>query len=129
MRRTVPTDLDGRIARKGVSLFPKDGAIGTSVKESYSLKDDRGKYVWLQHRRGQEIDIALLPIDLPKETSIVPVNSINEARGPRDFPPYIHVGKEVFVLGFPSGVRNAGGGCQFGKGEHCKRTNDSGWRQ
>lgn len=105
----TPLDSMGALPEKVSVFFPKDGAIGTSVKESYSLKDDRGKYVWLQHRRGQEIDIALLPIDLPKETSIVPVNSINEARGPRDFPPYIHVGKEVFVLGFPSGVRNAGG--------------------
>lgn len=105
----TPLNTMGALPEKVSVFFPQDGAIGTPIKESYNLKDGRGDYAWLQHRLGQEIDIALLPIDLPKRISTVPINSINEARGLREFPPNIHVGKEVFVLGFPLGIRNAGG--------------------
>jgi hypothetical protein len=104
----APLNKMGALPEKVAVFFPLDGAIGTTIKESYSLIHKTGKNAWLQHRRGPAIDIALLPIDLPKGISTVPINSINEARGLKEFPPNIHVGQEVFVLGFPFGIRNAG---------------------
>ena len=104
----APLDSTGALPEKVTVFFPQDGAIGASIKESYCLKDRQGEYAWLQHSRGRDIDIALLPIDLPKGISTVPINSINEARGIKEFPPNIYVGQEVFVLGFPLGIRNAG---------------------
>jgi hypothetical protein len=93
-----------------ISVFiPQDGALAKTIKIEYSLKDEHGKYTWLQHDLGREVDIGLLPIDLPEGISNFPINSINEARGIKDFPENIHVGQEVFVLGFPLGMRNAGG--------------------
>ena len=89
--------------------FPKDGKIGCSKKIDFPLKNEEDRFNWLEHSRKNEIDVALLPLNIESTFGVSLVNEINESRGINVFPEYFYVGQEVFVLGFPLGVKGGGG--------------------
>jgi len=88
--------------------FPHEGKQGTIIKKEYSLKDSSHKYCWLEHPLQNTIDVAVLPIKNVPNSAIYPINQVNESRGIKDFPSDFYVGQEVFVLGFPLGLKGSG---------------------
>jgi len=90
--------------------FPVDGQIGITKTIDYPLKDeDGGAYFWLEHPERNKVDVAVLPIDWKTEYAIYPVSHVNASRGIRDFPEGFYVGQEVFILGYPKGIKGGGG--------------------
>ncbi|MBT9098722.1 trypsin-like peptidase domain-containing protein [Methylovulum psychrotolerans] len=90
--------------------FPIEGKIGTTKTINCPLKhESNDSYFWLEHPEKNKIDVAALPIDWQTEYATYPINHVNEARGIRDFPEGFYVGQEVFILGYPRGIKGGGG--------------------
>ena len=84
----------------GLALHRKD-RLGEFV-EGYSanLVDDQGTPKWLQDVRGQDVDVAVLPIDVfPSECVAYELPRPGEAKDMA-----FRVGMDAYVLGFPKGI-------------------------
>lgn len=91
--------------------FPIQGEIGVTETIDYALNEEKSDntYYWLEHRAKNKVDVAVLPINMKQEYATYPINTINESRGIMDFPAGFYVGQEVFILGFPRGIKGGGG--------------------
>ncbi len=90
--------------------FPIDGEIGIVDKIDCSLKDESNDtYYWLEHPQENKVDVAVLPINWRTEYATYPINQINESRGINDFPAGLYIGQEIFILGYPRGIKGGGG--------------------
>jgi Trypsin-like peptidase domain len=58
---------------------------------------------WFMHPAGQSIDIAALRLDDDKRRYIVPINDAVDV-----FNPVLEVGNELYILGFPLGLKPVG---------------------
>jgi hypothetical protein len=90
--------------------FPIEGKLGETDVVDYPLrKENDNTYNWLEHQNRNKVDVALLPIDIKSEYAIYPLNTINQSRGIDYFPNEFYVGQEVFILGYPLGIKGGGG--------------------
>lgn len=79
----------------------RKGQLGSLVEGcSAQLEDKEGTTKWLLHSRGQDIDVAVLPVDvLPPECMAYTLPLAGEASDMS-----FQVGMDAFVLGFPKGI-------------------------
>lgn len=90
--------------------FPTEEEIGIPDTIDYSLKDESNDtYYWLEHPEKNDVDVAVLRIDWKPEYATYPINQINESRGITSFPAGFYVGQEIFILGYPRGIKGGGG--------------------
>lgn len=105
-----PLDKNCALPSKIKVHFPVEGDLGNKIVVEYQLKDELlGKFNWLEHDKGNLVDVALLEIEVDDEYGIYPINEINESKNINGFPDGFYVGQEVFILGFPLGVMGGGG--------------------
>ena len=69
-------------------------------EKTFSLVDENGCNLWLQHIQGQKIDVAVLPIEktinqFMRQPLCINIGACNMVYG---------VGDDVFILGFPRGL-------------------------
>lgn len=88
----TPTHLDVSAHWKGTS-----GTVRHIFR--LALREEDSSPKWLIHPKfGKKIDIAALPIELPKEVEPYPINLMpaNQLK--------VSVGMDVFIIGFPHGL-------------------------
>lgn len=69
-------------------------------KATFSLEDEHGGPLWIQHQRGQELDLAALPINKLPDDCI----SYKLPRGDETCEMAALIGMDAFILGFPKGI-------------------------
>lgn len=90
--------------------FPEEGKQGATIKKEYPLKNPlNNTYCWFEHPLENQIDVGVLPIKIEPKSAIYPINQVNASRGINAFPTDFYVGQEVFVFGFPLGLKGSGG--------------------
>lgn len=89
--------------------FPIDGKIDTTEIIDYPLIDESNNNLWLEHPQKHKVDVAALNIEWKSKFANFPINQINEARGIKNFPDGFYVGQDVFILGYPKGIKGGGG--------------------
>jgi len=63
-----------------------------------------GKSLWLEHpKKRHEIDIGLLPVELPSQFKAIPINDLSMTEM------QLRVSDDVFVLGYPLGLTGSHG--------------------
>ncbi len=78
--------------------------LGTWVRKREALYDQKGRKRWIEHKRGRDVDLALLPLEVitndiqlyPLELSMADVDMVPEVAMP------------VSIIGFPVGLTSAG---------------------
>ncbi len=84
----------------GLALHRKDHLGGFVEGYSARLDDDQGAVKWLQHQQGQDIDVAVLPIDVfPADCVAYELPRASEASDMA-----FRVGMDAYILGFPKGI-------------------------
>jgi hypothetical protein len=71
-----------------------------------NLFNEDGHQIWLEHKEfGQNVDVVVLPVNIPKKFIIYPINNLEE---PFNEDTNAIMGQDVFVLGFPFGITGGG---------------------
>jgi hypothetical protein len=73
--------------------------LGQMHIHEFDLCDANGDAFWIQHQRGQEIDVGMLPIAIPQGCQAYELPRTNQQADM-----IVSVGSDVFVLGFPLGL-------------------------
>jgi len=81
-----------------------DGKLGRFVTHDHRVKGEDGEPLWRMHPRGQDVDIAVLRIDLPPGTQAFPLNEIPA----QDERMHLQIAAEIYILGFPLAIKYAG---------------------
>jgi hypothetical protein len=86
--------------------FPKTGDIaGEPIVETYSLQDDGGTHLWLEHLQSNAVDVGALPILPPQGIATLFVNDALAAPALSPREDFFFVSQDVWVIGFPRGIR------------------------
>lgn len=85
--------------------FPLDGAITRQTVATYDLKDSAGGFRWLEHPLSGAIDVGALPIDIPPGAATFHINDALQAHGMAAREDFFFVSQDVWVIGFPRGIR------------------------
>ncbi|WP_397582991.1 serine protease [Sphingorhabdus sp.] len=73
--------------------------VGRKGTTKVSLTDTKGAPLWLvDHDRGSDIDIAILPITPPSNVELHHINKLGSSHIP------LSIGCDLFILGFPLGI-------------------------
>jgi hypothetical protein len=90
--------------------FPIETNIGIYDTIDYPLKNELNDiFFWLVHPEKSKVDVAVLPISWSSKYAIYPINQINESKKIINFPSGLYVGQEVFILGYPRGIKSGSG--------------------
>lgn len=82
------------------ALHRKDRLGEWIVGYSARLEDDQGCPLWLQHQAGQDVDVAVLPINnFPPEAVVYSLPRAGEISNMA-----FSVGRDAYILGFPKGI-------------------------
>jgi len=78
--------------------------LGTWVRKKESVVDKTGKPLWLEHKKGRNVDVVALPLtNLPDDVQVYPFDL---ALADADMVP--EVAMPVSIVGFPVGLTSAG---------------------
>jgi hypothetical protein len=95
-----------------ISIHSKK-AFGSWFDElQLDLYEPSGKPIWIQHNEGQTIDIAAIKVSFEESNQNLPEDQcliaypINEMSCVNDMD--VSIGKDVFILGFPLGLKKTG---------------------
>lgn len=77
--------------------------LGSWVPRDIFLTDSKGNSLWLEHKRGREIDVVVVPITKFKDTKIYEIDLLLA-----DFDLMIYPSEPVSIIGFPLGITSAG---------------------
>ena len=79
------------------------GSLGRRYSETFSLRDLSGKPLWYVHpQHTNQIDVVALPIKPQVEPEWYAINRLYS------FDLALHIGQDVFVLGYPFGIGPGG---------------------
>ena len=86
-------------------LLHVDGQLGEWAMHELSLNDpETDESIWFQHpTEGQRIDVAAIPLECPDGLTAYPMNE-----QPSTDDMWVEVGHDVFILGYPLGMRAGG---------------------
>lgn len=94
-----PLSSNAAIPNKIRVLLPLKGRLGFSDLEEFPLIGEDENDLWIEHPRKNEVDVALLEIDIPAKFEPRYVSSIQAD-------PYLDlvVAGDVFIVGYPLGI-------------------------
>ncbi len=87
--------------------FPIDGNVTEQITCEYKIKNDNDEYLWQEHQLSNAIDIAALEINPPEGIATIPINEIVDP-APAFRKDFFYVTQDVWVIGFPKGIRVCG---------------------
>ncbi|MBU1012959.1 MAG: serine protease [Bacteroidetes bacterium] len=87
--------------------FPVDGNITEQITCEYKLTNDNKEYIWYEHPLSNEVDVAALKIQPPEGIATIPINEIIDP-APTYRKDFFYVTQDVWVIGFPMGIRISG---------------------
>lgn len=80
------------------------GTLGTWRPCQFDLLDADGTPVWLEHPiLGRRVDVVAVPFRCPDDLQVYPINDLALTDEMA-----VHVGEDVFILGYPFGLRPTG---------------------
>jgi Trypsin-like peptidase domain len=83
--------------------FNEKDKLGNKVAKFVPVRDSSGAPLWFVHpAHGNQIDIVALPLEKYPDVEMYPINTMPN----RDLA--VQIGRDVFVLGFPFGIRPGG---------------------
>jgi hypothetical protein len=86
----VPNIIQSHLQRPTVGLV--------TPRASIELYDGDGRALWWQHQLGQDVDVAVIPVECEGETNFVPY-PVNDQEDEPEL--LFDVGIDVFVVGYP----------------------------
>lgn len=100
--------LSGRISfpnKLVVQVFKNQEYIDWDILTVKLLDDD--KPLWYEHPQfGKKVDVAIVPVTIPDHLLVSPIENMIE---PHNEKTEIEVRSDVFILGYPFGVKGGGG--------------------
>ena len=88
--------------------FPNESAVDTSTIQEYPLINEARDKLWKEHPKSRLVDVAALKVDLPSGVATRVINEVIRNEMFFDREKIFHITREVWVVGFPKGVRIAG---------------------
>ena len=88
--------------------FPQENAIDNPIVQTYSLQDSAGRHLWFEHPLKNKVDVAALPIEPPSPVATRSLNDSLRQPGLAPKEDFFYVTQEVWVIGFPKGIRVGG---------------------
>ncbi len=83
--------------------FHSQTGINNWIEKTIQLKDDEGNPLWIEHDRGPEIDVVIIPI---KENESIKLFNLSEAINGNDL--MTQPSDDVSIIGFPNGLTGSG---------------------
>lgn len=97
-----PLSKSGIIPNRIRVALPNNESTSSWYGPYFQLCDASLEACWIQHPKGQDIDVAALEIQIPSKATHFPINE------QKNHPMSISVASDVFVIGFPLGILTAG---------------------
>ncbi|MER2626389.1 MAG: trypsin-like peptidase domain-containing protein [Accumulibacter sp.] len=88
--------------------FPLDGQVTQQSIQTYPLQGSDGSALWIEHPSSDAVDVAALEIQPPQGIATVYISEAVRAPGLRPRDTFFSVTQEVWVIGFPLGIRVRG---------------------
>ena len=88
--------------------FPVDGNVTEEIVRTYELVATDGGFNWIEHSKSGAIDVAALEIEIPEGIATFDIAEATKVPGLGQKDEFFYVTKEVWVIGFPKGIRRGG---------------------
>ena len=88
--------------------FPIDGQVSKYIVQTYPLRGEDGKYLWLEHQLSNEVDVGAMEINPPQGIATFLINDALTQPGLGLREDFFFVTQDVWVIGFPKGIRVGG---------------------